>query len=159
MTKKNYERMIQVIDEVFATCQDPDQLQVTGEQMQKLQAIHPATLTELANEEGPLIWVLLIPTSRQITEEFLEGKLTEKQLLEKTKVGDRYSSIYLCSATTLPEQRGKGETKKLCLKAIRSIMRDHPIDTLFVWPFSKEGEFLAESVANSCGLKLRKVPK
>lgn len=88
--------------------------------------------------------------------QFLEGKLNEKQLLDKTAPGSEYSCIYLCSATTLPEARGKGETKKLCISAIKEIQKTNPVKTLFVWPFSPEGERLAESVAMECGLDLQK---
>ena len=77
-------------------------------------------------------------------------------MLEKTRVGDLYDCIYLCSVTTLPEYREKGETKQLCIKAIDAISKDHPLKTLFVWPFTKGGEALAESVAKECKLQLLK---
>ncbi len=147
--------MLDLIDEVFSTRNDPDQIQVNQQQLKKLQAIHPATLTEFANEDGPLIWILIIPTTNSIMNDFLEGKISEKRLLEKTKEGDKYECIYLCSATTLPEFRGKGETKKLCIKAINSITEVHTIKTLFVWPFTKEGGVLAQKIANECDLELK----
>jgi hypothetical protein len=90
-------------------------------------------------------------------EDFLQKKISEKQLLDKTPVGVKYDCLYLCSATTLPEARGKGKTRELCLNAIRQIRKDHPIKTLFVWPFTKEGERLAEAIARATGLLLRKV--
>lgn len=153
--KPNFNRMLQLIDEVFATRNDPDQIQVNQQQLKKLQAIHPSTLTEFANEEGPFIWILIIPTTKSIMNNFLEGRISEKQLLEKTTAGDNYDSIYLCSATTLPEFRGKGETKKLCIKAINAIHETNPITTLFVWPFTKEGEILAKKIAGDCKLQLK----
>lgn len=157
MVQKNYKRMMQLIDEVFKTRNDPQQLQVNDQQLKKLQKIHPQTLTELSNNDGPLIWILMIPTITQVMEEFLEGKISETMLLEKTKPGEKYDCIYLCSATTLPEARGKGLTKKLCIDAIKSISSEHPIHTLFVWPFTKEGYALAQAVAKNCKLELKKV--
>ena len=59
----NFNRMLQLIDEVFATRQDPNQLQVTQKEIKKLAKLHPATISELADESGPVIWVLLIPTT------------------------------------------------------------------------------------------------
>lgn len=153
----NFNRMLQLIDEVFATRKDPDQIQVNPEQLKKLQAIHPATLSELADENGPVIWVLMIPTTRQVMEDFLAKRISEKDLLERTPAGGNYDCIYLCSATTLPEHRGKGKTKEVCRKAIRAIMGSHPVKTLFVWPFTGEGEMLAEKLAEECGLLLLKV--
>lgn len=87
---------------------------------------------------------------------FLNGEITEKELLDKTRPGAAYECIYLCSATTLPEYRGQGNTKKLCLQAISAICASHPVKSLFVWPFTPEGEKLAESLANQSGLVLHK---
>jgi len=95
--------MLAIIDEVFETRDDPEQIQVTQQQLKKLQAIHPATLSELADENGPVIWILIIPTTKIIMQEFLEDKISEKALLEKTQAGINYDCIYLCSATKLPE--------------------------------------------------------
>jgi len=153
--KPNFNRMLQIIDDVFATRNDPGQIQVSPQQLKKLQQIHPATLTEYADENGPLIWVLVIPTTAEVMNDFLAHKITEKELLDRTQPGRSYSCIYLCSATALPEVRGRGETKKLCIGAIQAICRDHPIKTLFVWPFTKEGFHLAEAIAVACQLDLK----
>lgn len=152
--KNNYNLMLSIIDEVFATRNDPDQIQVTAKQLKKLNKIHPSCLTEFANEQGPLIWVLMIPTTALEMEDFLNGKISEKKLLDNTPLGRPYESIYLCSATTLPEARGKGKTKQLCLDAIKAIQLNHPIKNLCVWPFTKEGEALAISIASASSLKL-----
>ena len=146
--------MMEVIDEVFEARDDPGQIQVTAAQRKKLEKTHPLTLNEIANEEGPLVWVLLFPTSKESMHRFLEGKITEKQLLDETEPCKEYQSIYLCSATTLPEARSKGLTKKLTIESIRSIAKDHPIEALYVWSFSEKGKLLAESIAKDCKLQL-----
>lgn len=147
--------MLDLIDEVFATRNDPNQIQVTPEQLKKLNLIHQSSLTELSNENGPLIWLLIIPTLKTVMDDFLIGNISEKEILDHTPVGVAYEAIYLCSVTTLKEERGKGKTKELCLTAINEIKKDHPIETLFVWPFTKEGEALANSIANASSLKLK----
>lgn len=152
----NFNRMLQLIDEVFATRNDPSQLQVNQRQLEKLRKIHPATLTELADENGPVIWILMIPTTKKVMEQFIHNQISEKELLAKTKPGQKYDCIYLCSATTLPEYRGKGQTKKLCLSAVDMIRKEHAISTLFVWPFTSEGEKLAVAIAEACKLELLK---
>lgn len=152
----NYQKMFAIIDEVFATRNDPSQLQVDENVMKKLAAIHPATMGEVADEKGPLIWVLLIPTSRQVMNEFINGKISEREILEKTQPGEGYECIYLCSVSTLKEMRGKGETKKLCLNQINAICKDHPVKNLYVWAFSEAGEKLAECLSTETGLELKK---
>lgn len=146
--------MMSLIDEVFATRNDPDQIQVSSAQLKKLNKIHPSTLCEIADDNGPLIWVLLIPTTLKVMNDFIEGKITEKGILDNTSINEKYEAIYLCSATSLPEIRGKGKTKALCMSAITSIQNEHPIKHLFVWPFTKEGEALAKSIANASSLNL-----
>jgi hypothetical protein len=148
----NYTKMFAVIEETFAMRNDPDQLQVTEKDQKKLQAIHPATLSELANEDGPLIWVLLIPTTKAVMDDFVSGKISEREVLENTEPGQSYNTIYLCSVTALPEVRGKGESKKLCLKAIESIRNDHSVQYLFTWPFTEAGRRLAQALGKSAGL-------
>jgi hypothetical protein len=152
--KNNLNRMLTLIDEVFATKNDPDQIQVSPSQLKKLQQIHPSSLTEFANEDGPLIWLLIIPTTQIIMQQFLENKISEKQLLDLTPSEISYDAIYLCSVTTLPEIRNQGKTKALCLDAINAIKNNHNIKFLFVWPFTKAGEALAMSIANASSLKL-----
>ncbi|MES1224360.1 MAG: hypothetical protein ABUT20_53185, partial [Bacteroidota bacterium] len=105
---------------------------------------------------GPIAWVLLIPTTAALMNDFLAGKISEKQLFEKTPLNVPYDALYLCSAITLEEYRGKGITKKITLEAIEKIRKDHPIKTLFVWPFTKQGELLAEKLAALLGLPLKK---
>ncbi|MBI3134545.1 MAG: hypothetical protein HYZ14_07680 [Bacteroidetes bacterium] len=152
----NHYRMFAIIDEVFDMRNDPDQLQVDETVMQKLAAIHPATMGEVADENGPLIWSLMIPTTAAVMQKFLAGEIAENQLLEQTRPGEKYDCIYLCSVSTLPEKRSKGETKKLCLQQINAIRKDHAITSLYVWAFSKEGEQLADTLGKMSGLPVYK---
>lgn len=152
----NHYRMFEIIDEVFATRSDPDQLQVDEKIIAKLQQIHPATIGELADHNGPLIWCLLIPTTNKVKEDFVAGKISENDLFNQTHPGEVFDCIYLCSVTTLPEQRGQGKTMQLCLEGIKRIQEDHPVKSLFVWAFSEGGDKLAESLSKKTGLPLEK---
>ena len=153
----NYQRMFQIIDDVFATREDPDQLQVDEEVIKKLNEIHPSCLSEMADENGPVIWALMIPTTEKVMDDFLSGKISERELLDQTRVGENFTCLYLCSVTTLPEYRHKGKTKNICLKAIENMRTNFPIATLYVWAFTPEGESLAKKLAaeSKLGLKLR----
>lgn len=151
----NFERMVALAEKVFGMRSDPGQISVDQEVMAKLEAIHPATLGEVADENGPVAWMLVIPTSREVMEDFLASRITERQVLERTSSGVHATAVYLCSALVLPEHRGKGYARRLALDAIRAIRRDHPIETLYVWSFSAEGRALASRVAQEAGLPLR----
>jgi GNAT superfamily N-acetyltransferase len=154
MQEHNYNRMIQLATDVFDTKNDPEQLDVNEEVMERLRSIHPFTISEHRDENGPVIWILLIPTTSAIMYRFLNKEITEQQLLEFTMPGASYDAIYLCSALVLPEYRGKGLAQKLTLEAIENIRQAHRIHTLFVWPFSDEGLALAKSVSRTTGIAL-----
>jgi ribosomal protein S18 acetylase RimI-like enzyme len=158
MPESNLERLIQLATDVFAAKSDPEQLDVDEKIIERLKSLHPSTVSEYGDSKGPAAWVLVIPTTDDVMNQFIAKKITEKQLLDLTPLKTKYNALYLCSALTLPEYRGKGITKKLTLDAIESIRQTHPVKTLFVWPFTKQGEDLADAIARTLSLPLLKRP-
>lgn len=143
-------------EDVFDYRTDNSQLNVDKNVISHLKEIDPATMSEYGDGNGPVVWILIIPTTLDLMNQFLNKEITEKELYELTPMHVQYEAIYLCSAMVLEEYRGKGIAKRLTVEAIESIRKDHPIQSLFVWAFSKEGESLAEKVADIVGLPLRK---
>ena len=156
MALSNYERIIQLADEVFASRTDPDQLNVDENVMEHLQLIHPNTMSEYDDGNGPVCWILCIPTTLDLMSKFIDQRISEKELYELTPLNTKYEAIYFCSALLLEEFRGKGIAQNIAVKAIESIKIDHSIKALFYWAFSKEGERLAEKVSGLIGLPLYK---
>lgn len=148
--------MMQIIDEVFDTRNDPQQIQIDEEIRERLLNIHPAVFSEYNEGNGPCVWALMIPTTEAVMNLFVTGKITEQELLEQTQSGGKYDVIYLCSAVTLPEYRGKELTFKLCMDAINKFREDYPIKYLLVWPFTIQGNQLAEKLAKETSLILKK---
>lgn len=151
----NFERMLQLAEEVFAVQDDPAQLQVDEAVLARLQRLHPASRGEAVDGDGPVAWVLLIPTTANLMEGFLQGGLTEQELYERTPEGAIYEAVYLCSAMVLSEYRRKGLARRLMLGSITAIRQHHPIRTLFAWPFTEDGDALAHAVAAAADLPLR----
>ncbi len=156
MPLSNFERMIHLAEEVFAVKTDPNQLDVSQEVIERLQKIHPSTVTAQDDGNGPIAWVLLIPTTLDLMNRFLEKKISEKELFDLTPPDVSYEAVYLCSALVLEEYRRNGITKQLVRNAIENIRKDHPLKALFVWPFSKEGDLTAETIARLTSLPLHK---
>ncbi len=154
MTLSNYERIIQLSDEVFSSRTDPDQLNVDEKVMERLELIHPDTLSEFDDGNGPVCWILCIPTTLDLMSKFIDQKISERELYELTPLNTKYEAIYLCSALLLEEFRGKGIAQKLAVQAIENIKTDHTIKALFFWAFSKEGEKLAEKLSGLMDLPL-----
>lgn len=156
MALSNFERLIQLADEVFAVKNDPSQLDVNPEVLDRLQKMHPATVSAHDVGNGPVAWVLLIPTTIDLMNRFLAKDISEKELFNLTPLNIPYDAIYLCSALVLDEYRRKGITKKLALTAIEKIRKNHPLKAAFVWAFSPEGDLAAETIARLAGLPLYK---
>jgi hypothetical protein len=152
----NFERMIRLAEEFFATKNDPEQLDVTPEVMQQLEQLHPATLSEEVEGDGPVVWVLLIPTSTAVMNTFLTGEIGERELLKKSVSLKIFDAVYLCSALVLPEFRQQGRAGRVAISAVKAIQKDHPVKQLFTWPFSTEGERLAEQISKQLSLPLLK---
>ena len=152
----NFERMLQLADDVFAVKNDPDQLDVNQDVLDQLRRIHPATVSEFDDGHGPVAWVLLIPTTLGLMDQFLSQSISEKELYEQTPLDASYEAIYLCSAMVLEEYRRKGIARQLTLKAIDSIRKDHPIKNLFVWSFTIEGDMTADTISQITSLPLLK---
>src|ERR1039458_3455217 len=144
----NLERMIELAGETFAAHNDPDQLNVDEEIMEQLQRIHPATISQHVEGDGPVCWILLIPTTTDIMNQFINGEISETELLNKTPLDEKYDALYLCSCLVLPEFRRKGLATRIIYDAIKSIRDYHPIKTIFVWNFSNEGALFADKIAD-----------
>lgn len=156
MPQSNFERMMQLADDVFSVKNDPEQLDVNEEVIEQLIAIHPSTVSEQDEGEGPVAWVLVIPTTTELMNRFLAKEITEKQLFVLTQNEKQFETVYLCSALVLEEYRKKGITKQLAVNAIEQIKTSHNIKSLFVWSFSQEGELAAEKIAQQTKLDLFK---
>jgi GNAT superfamily N-acetyltransferase len=156
MANSNLDRLIQLADETFDIKNDPDQLNVNQKVLQRLEKMHPSTVSEEIAGNGPVAWVLVIPTTLALMDRFLEGEISEKDLFKLTPLNISYEALYLCSALVLEEYRRKGITKRLALDAIDSIRKVHPLKALFVWPFTKDGDTAAEKIAELAGLPLLK---
>jgi hypothetical protein len=154
--QENLKRMIQLAEEFFGTRDDPEQISVNRRVVAKLQKIHPSTMTEKRTTKGPIAWILVIPTTQVLMKQFIKKKISERELLKKTPLKVPYDSIYLCSALVLPEYRRRGLAKSLAVKAITSIQKKYPINSLFYWAFSTKGKKLAASIAQELSLPIHK---
>ena len=154
MAISNFERMIQLAEDVFDARSDANQLSFDEEVIERLKRLHPSTVSEFNDGNGPVVWILVIPTTIDLMNKFINKNITEQQLLDLTPPDTAYEAIYLCSAMVLPEFRNKGIAKRLSLEAIENIKAQHPIKTLFVWSFTKEGNSLAEYIARVNSLPL-----
>jgi len=152
--QKNLARMIALAEQHFDARTDPRQIAFTEEDMKYMQTLHPACINEISNDEGPICWVTIIPTSLSNMHRFLLGEFAENELLQNTTSSTPFEAIYLCSALTLPEFRNQKITFNASISAIEQIVSTHEVKALFTWPFSEEGLQLCEKIAQHFHLPL-----
>jgi hypothetical protein len=111
-------------------------------------------MMEYNDGKGPGAWILVIPTTQSLMERFVNCEINEKQLFNLTPIGVKYDSLYLCSALVLEEYRHKGITTRFVISALKEIQKEHPIKSLFVWPFTEGGDATAHKIAGLTGLPL-----
>ena len=73
--------MIQLADDVFASKNDSEQLDVDESVLEGLGRIHPACISEYDDGGGPVAWVLMFPTTTKLMELFLAKKILKSSCL------------------------------------------------------------------------------
>ena len=149
------QKMDVIAEEIFGTQNDPSQISVTKESGDKLSAITPNWIEYELDERGdPIAWVVILPTTKELAEKFLNKEINERELLDLTKWQEKYSAIYLCAAITVPEHRRKGLALKLFKQAIAKISKTDNY-SLFAWPMGDGVEGLNQKLENDLGVKIK----
>ena len=144
-------RTMAIAEEFFGTAQDPRQIPINLESYKKLVALWRGAFSYELDEAGePVSWIVVVPTQRKLAGEFMAGMITEKQLFERTETAEKYDALYLCSAFTVPDQRGKRLAHNLMCKAIEQApLLPNPL--LFAWPTTMQGEKMVKSMEGTIG--------
>ncbi len=66
-------------ENVFDYRTDNSQLNVDENVISHLQEIHPATMSEYNEGNGPAVWILVIPTTLDVMNRFLNKEISEKR--------------------------------------------------------------------------------
>ncbi|MBL0132806.1 MAG: hypothetical protein IPP79_01725 [Chitinophagaceae bacterium] len=157
MPESNYERMIQLAESVFDTKSDPDQLDVDEKVIERLLRIHPSTVSEFDDGNGPVVWILVLPTTSVLMKLFLNKEISEKELFYTTPI-----EAILMPSTYVPlwfwkNTEEKGLARKMTLEAVENIRKEHPIKTYLFGHLVKKEMALAERVAQLAELPLLKL--
>jgi hypothetical protein len=153
MDEKILNKIIAVDEKFFRTTNDSQQIPITKEALDKILQLHSkAFLYKLENNE-PISWVVVVPTSKDLADKFLNDEISERELLDLSKPQPVYEAIYLCSATTMPEHRRKGYVMKMMKEVILAIPHTEDVK-LFAWAYSPEGKSLMEKAARDFGVKI-----
>ena len=139
-------KILETGEKFFGTKTDPTQIPIARASVRKLLQLHPKAFLYKTDDTGdPICWTAIVPTTKNLMNKFLAGKITEKQLFDMTEPQESYDAIYLCAALTVPEHRKKGYAFELLVDAVGSIPVKGKL-ILFSWPITKEGKTLAKRI-------------
>ncbi|HXK36697.1 MAG TPA: hypothetical protein VJ553_03900 [Candidatus Paceibacterota bacterium] len=146
---------MEIAERIFGTAQDPDQIPINRESLRKLMTLSPESIQHELDDKGdPIAWVVVVPTTRELMEQFLQGKLTERELFDRTEPHAEYDALYLSAAVTVPEHRLRGIARRLFRRAIERIPHA-PDAVLFAWPTTDDGRAMAKALAGRFGIEVR----
>ena len=140
------DKILKISDAFFDSIDDPEQLPATKESREKLRQLHVNSRWCRLRHGEPISWIVVLPTTKILMRQFLDGIITERQLLNLSEPQEVYDALYLAVAFTIPEHRGHGYSKDMFRRAIEGIPHTEDV-ALFCWPVSDEGSGLAESLA------------
>ncbi len=152
--KELHAKMRRIAEQFYGTAHNPDQIPITEESQKKLHQLHPKTVLFKLIDNEPVSWIVVMPTTLILAEQFVSGKITERELFEETKPSDMYEALYFCSVFTVREHQRKGYGTALLREALKSIPLV-PDPYLFCWVYSKEGEAMYQALTKKFGTTVR----
>lgn len=149
------EQTMKLAEQYFKTADDPDQMPVNMESHNKLVALSPDCMVIGYDKNDDVVgWVVTLPTTTVLMADFLEKKITEKQLLDLTTPQKEYEALYISAVFVLPQYRGKGCGSELVFEVIKKFTHKGRLPKLFAWIYSKEGGELVKSVSKKLGVPI-----
>ena len=157
---KQLEKMNTVAMELFHTENDDTQASPTLEK--SLQVINKEKYNFISiNDDNnePIAWSLVMPTSLEVMDNFLSEKITERELLETSRADDKFEALYLFAVIVLPEHRRSGLGQFLFKTQIEYFKEKYNITEFYTWWFSEEGKKLGDSLEKKLGIQVKAIFK
>lgn len=149
MNEDVFKKVLRISEEFFGSATDPEQMPINQSSADKLHSIHADTVVYKFDEENnPIGWVVIVPTSVETMRKFLTKEITERELLDIAVEEKKFEAIYLCGAFVLPEYRRKGYAIELLKEAVRKISDGKHLP-LYAWVYSPEGEKLVNVLSKN----------
>lgn len=150
-TRKEHKFLAKQAERFFHTDKDLEQLpgeEITYEFLTKK---FPNSANIIRQGKKIVGHTFVLPCSKKLMRQFLNGKITERQLfycIREEITYQNFETIYLCSALLLPEHRGQGLAAQSMADQVKKIssMRKGKTE-IFAWPQTLEGKKMAQNVA------------
>lgn len=143
------DKTLEITENFFETENDPNQIPINKDSEDKILSIHKdAIIVKNDENDEPIAWCVIIPTSIDTMNKFLNKEITEKELMNIACIEKKFEALYLCSVFVIPEYRNKGYAKNLMTEGINKLQGNNQTP-LYYWAYSNEGKELVNSLSKS----------
>jgi hypothetical protein len=154
-TQSNIKKMCVIAEEIFGAEEDNTQTKPTVENTLSLIAIEKNNLVCIKDGEEIVAWTVVLPTSKENMDNFLAGKITEKELSIESKKNPLFEALYLMAAITLPTYQRKGLAFDLIKYQIEYFKDKYNIQNFYSLPFSENGMSLMEKISTDLSMVIK----
>lgn len=131
---------------LFGTDVDEDQAQPTLENALALIGLDKNTFICLKDEGKIVAWSVVLPTSREDMNDFLSGKITERELFDRSVSSPSYEALYLTAVVVLPEHRKQGIGLRLMKHQIEYFRQKYGIADFYAYTLNEDGKRFAHNL-------------
>lgn len=148
-------------EDYFETSEDTEQMKISEENSRWIFENIPEYFNVIKKEGKIVGYSFLMPSTKNIMENFVSGMINEAELFDGIKKMDseflvRPEAVYLCSFYVDENNRRRGLASIAGIKTISSIAsRFNITPTLFAWRYSDEGRLLCRKIAKVMGFDLK----
>jgi len=151
---KDIEKMNRIALELFGPGGD-SMVEPNLENAEKLISLEKNNLICFKENNQPISWALVLPTSREKAERFLKKEITELELFNRSVEKPLFESLYLFSVVTLPDYRKRGLSSRLVKYQIEYFRNKYKIKDFYAWALNPEGKSLIESLKKNVEPRIR----
>jgi len=145
-TLDELEKSVEAGERYFQTADDPSQSEATVENCQKIIAVDPHAFI-IERVDGQLAaYSSVLPTSNAVKNDFLAGKITERELLAVATSEPAFETLYLLVSFVLAEYRKRGIASRLVKEQIGYFKGKYGINDYYAWAWSEEGKKLISAL-------------
>ncbi len=143
---RDFEEMTAIGEQIFKTEGDDTQSKASVENCLSISKIDKYCYLSVKDGDINIAWTIVLPTSKENMDKFLNKEITEAELSEYSKVNPCSECLYFMVAVTVPEYRGRGLATFLFEEQIKYFIGKYKINNFFGWIFSEEGKALAQKL-------------
>lgn len=116
----------------------------------------PFSYNVIKEDDLVIGFTIVLPSSEEDMYDFINEKITEKELFYRILETDRenFSCLYLCSAVIAENYRRRGLAKKSLMKQIEKFSNIYDIKYIYSWAFSDAGKKICNNISEEINIPL-----